>query len=63
LNLVRDVKGNKNGFCKCISRENVSLRLNEVVGLVTEDTQKAIVLSVLWLGLYWYSQPSAVPDS
>lgn len=48
LNLARDMKGNRKGFCKCITKENEGL-LNEEVDLVTEDTEKAKVLSDLFV--------------
>lgn len=42
------MKGNRKGFCKCITKENEGL-LNEEVDLVTEDTEKAKVLSDLFV--------------
>ena len=46
LNLEKEVKDNKKGFLKYVSskrntRENVSLRPNEVDILLTEDIEKA----------------------
>ncbi|KAK4814215.1 hypothetical protein QYF61_012554 [Mycteria americana] len=66
LKLARDVKGNKKGFCKCISREDVDQLLNGAVGLVTEDTEKAKVLSVLFGSVSTSKtslQQSQVPES
>jgi len=59
LNLVRDVKGGKKSFCRCISSKrktgkNVRLLLNGVENLVTKDTEQAEVLSVFF--------PSAFTD-
>ncbi|KAJ7419224.1 glycerol kinase [Pitangus sulphuratus] len=52
LNLARDVKDNKKGFSECISnkrktRENVFPLLNGAGNLVTQDTEKAEVLTIL----------------
>ena len=48
LNLVREVKDNKNGFFKYIkskrsTRENMGPLLNEAGALVTENTEKAVM--------------------
>lgn len=53
LNLARDVKGKKRGFCRYISSkrktgENVGSLLNRTGDLVTEDTEKTNVLSALF---------------
>jgi len=57
LKLARDVKNNKKGFCKYISskrktRGNVGPLLNEVSALVTEDTEKAELLSALFASVF-----------
>jgi len=56
LNLARDVKDNKKGFLKYISskqktRENVGLLLNEMIVLVTEDTEQAKLLHAFFTSL------------
>jgi len=56
LNMARDVKDNK-GFFKYISskwktRDNVGPLLNEVVVLVTEDTEKAELLNVTFASVF-----------
>ena len=53
LILVRKIKDYKKGFCKYVNskrktRENVGLLLNEVDALVTEDTEKAELLSTFF---------------
>ena len=53
LNLVKDVKDNKQGFSKYISskqktRESAGPLLNEVGVLVMEDTEKAELLDVFF---------------
>jgi len=57
LNLARDVKDNKKGFFKYISRkwktrENVGLLLNEVSALVTEDTEKEDLLNTFFASVF-----------
>ncbi|GAB0179468.1 mitochondrial enolase superfamily member 1 [Grus japonensis] len=57
LNLARDVKDNKKGFFKYISRkrktrENVSPLLNEVGALVMEDTEKAELLNAFFASVF-----------
>lgn len=48
LNLMKYIKDNKKGFCKCMcdkrkARENVSLLLSKTGDLVTQDVEKAKV--------------------
>ncbi|PKU32349.1 glycerol kinase [Limosa lapponica baueri] len=57
LNLGRDVKDNKKGFFKYISRkrktrENVGPLLNEVGALVMEDAEKAELLSAFFASVF-----------
>ncbi|KAK4810509.1 hypothetical protein QYF61_004289 [Mycteria americana] len=57
LNLVRDVKGDKKGFCGFIiskrkTRENVGLLLNGAGDLVTQDMEKAEVLSAFFASVF-----------
>jgi len=57
LNLARDVKDNKKGFCKYISskqvtRDNVGLLLNELCSLVTEDTEKVDLLNAFFASVF-----------
>lgn len=57
LSLTKDVKGNREGFCKYISRqrktrENRNLLLYGERELVTPDTEKAKLLSVLCQSLW-----------
>ena len=56
LNLVRDVKGKKNSFCKYISgkrkiRENVVLLLNGAGALLTEDIEKTEILKAFFTSI------------
>ena len=57
LNLARDVKDNKKGFCKYIgdkrkTRENVGPLLNEAGDLVTQDMEKAEVLNAFFASVF-----------
>ncbi|PKU34778.1 rna-directed dna polymerase from mobile element jockey-like [Limosa lapponica baueri] len=56
-NLARDVKDNKKGFFKYISRkrkteENVGPLLNEVGALVMEDAEKAELLNAFFASVF-----------
>ncbi|PKU34197.1 rna-directed dna polymerase from mobile element jockey-like [Limosa lapponica baueri] len=64
LNRARDIKDNKKGFFKCISRkrktrENVGPLLNEVGALVTEDAEKAELLNAFFASVF---TPKAGPQ-
>ncbi|KAK4807033.1 hypothetical protein QYF61_000362 [Mycteria americana] len=57
LNLARDIKDNKKGFCKYISGkrktgENVGPLLNEIGDLVTQDMEKAEVLNAAFASVF-----------
>jgi len=57
LDLVRDVKGNKMGFCKyksdkCKTRENVGPLPNETGDLVRQDIEKAEVLNAVFASIF-----------
>ncbi|KAK4810492.1 hypothetical protein QYF61_004272 [Mycteria americana] len=71
LNLARDVKGNKKGFCKYIgdkrkTRENVGPLLNGTGDLVTQDMEKADVLNAFFASVFTRKtslQESHVPET
>jgi len=53
LDLAKDVKGSKKGFCKQIddkrkTRENVGPLMNGTRDLITQDMEKAEVLNALF---------------
>jgi len=57
MNLVKDVRGNGKGFYQYISnkrktRENMDSLLNGAVPLLTEDTEKAKILSAFFTSVF-----------
>lgn len=57
LNLARDIKSNKQGFSKYVgnkrkTRENVGLLLNGAEDLVTQDMEKAEILTAFFVSVF-----------
>lgn len=58
--MAKDIKGNKKGFFKYVSRkrENVGLLLDEVGALVRENTEKAELLNATFFLQSLLSRPA-----